>query len=155
MILQSVFPKNSIILDLESEDKDELFEELLQNIVNRHDEIDRDEAMNALKKREEKMTTGILPAIAVPHCSIDTVQGVVGAIGISKKGIEYGSLDGEPVHFIFMMICNASDDSLHLTALHDIAVVLKSSEFIDLLGASPSVEDVWEFLGKSDFFFEA
>ena len=119
MNLQHVFSRQSIILDLQSTDKDELFEEMLQAIITAQPDINREEALSALSERESKMTTGIIHSVAVPHCRIDTVRGVAGAIGLSKRGIDYDSLDGSPVHFVFMLVCNPVDDALHLAVFHD------------------------------------
>ena len=96
MNLQQVFPPESILLNLESSEKEELFEEMLQNICSRLPDVDRDEARASLLAREAKMSTGILPGVAVPHGSIDTVKGVAGAIGISRRGIDYDAIDKKP-----------------------------------------------------------
>ncbi len=153
MILQRVFSPKSIVLDLQSQDKDELFEEMLQAALTMQPDINRDEVVEALQVREAKMTTGILPQIAVPHCSIDTVRGIVGSLGISRRGIDYGSLDGKPVHYVFMMLCSASEDALHLEALKDLATALKNPLFIKELSEKKSAEDVYDLLGKADFFY--
>ena len=153
MILQRVFSPKSIILDLQSQDKDELFEEMLQAALESQPDINRDEAMEALLAREAKMTTGILPQVAVPHCSIDTVRGIVGSLGISGRGVDYDSLDGQPVHYVFMMLCNASEDALHLEALKNLAAVLKNPFFVKALSEAKSAEEVHSLLGKTDFFY--
>ena len=67
MILDQVFSPESVILNLESSDKEELFEELLESIVAVQPEIDRAQALSALRERESKMSTGIMHGIAVPH----------------------------------------------------------------------------------------
>ncbi|MCR5763661.1 MAG: PTS sugar transporter subunit IIA [Treponema sp.] len=149
MNLQQVFSKQSIIPDLESTEKEELFEEMLQVIVNVQSDINREEALSALSEREAKMTTGIIPSVAVPHCRIDTVRGVAGAIGISKRGIEYDSLDGKPVHFVFMLICNSLEDALHLEVLKDISLKLENPLFLQSLSECKTRDDVYDLLGKS------
>lgn len=154
MNLGKVFPPESIILNLESTEKDELFEELVQNIVSRHPEINREEALAALLSREQKMTTGILPGIAVPHCGIDTAKCDAGAIGISKRGIDYDSLDKKPVHFVFMLICNSSDDAGHLENLKKIAILLKNKAFVEKLSAATSVNELADMISNDDNYME-
>ena len=152
MNLQSVFSKDSIIPDLQSTDKEELFEEMLQAVINVQSDLNREEALSALKEREEKMTTGIIHAVAVPHCRIDTVRGVVGSVGIAKKGIDYDSLDGQPVHFVFMLICNSMEDALHLEVLKALSFALKNPLFIQNLSECKTSDDIYNLLGKTEFF---
>lgn len=149
MNLQQVFSKESIIPDLQSTDKEELFEEMLQAIINVQPDINREEALSALSERESKMTTGIIPSIAVPHCRIDTVRGVAGAIGISRKGIDYDSLDGKPVHFVFMLICNSIEDALHLEVLKNLSVKLENPLFMQSLSECKTADEVYDLLGKT------
>lgn len=154
MRLQHIFSKESIIPDLQSTDKDELFEEMLQAVVNAQPELNREEVLSALKERESKMTSGIIHSIAVPHCRVDTAHGIVGSIGIARNGIDYDSLDGAPVRFVFMLVCNSMEDSLHLEALKSLALVLKNPQFIQNLSECKSAAEVFDLLGKSEFFFE-
>ena len=149
MNLQQVFSRKSIIPDLESTEKEELFEEMLQAIVNVQPDINREEALSALAERESKMTTGIIHSVAVPHCRIDTVRGVAGSIGISRNGIDYDSLDGKPVHFVFMLICNSIEDALHLEVLKELSFKLENPSFLQNLSDCKTSDDVYNLLGKS------
>lgn len=69
MILSRIFSKECILLNLESEDKDELFEEMTQALVSANPGLDRNQVLSALHERESKMSTGIMHGIAVPHGS--------------------------------------------------------------------------------------
>ena len=146
MVLQQVFSPKSIILDLQSTEKDELFEEMLEAVVAVQPDIDRSEALHALRERESKMSTGIMHSVAVPHCCIDTAQGVVWAIGISRAGIDYASLDGAPVHYVFMLVGNAGDNAQHLKVLKSLASVLQQPHFIEDLLQKKSAVDVYALL---------
>ncbi len=154
MNLQRVFPPEGILLNLESTEKEELFEEMLQNICSRLPSVNRDEARTALLTREAKMSTGILPGVAVPHGSIDTVKGIAGAIGISKKGIDYNAIDKKPVHYVFMLLGNSSDDAGHLEALRKIAILLMNPDFVNKLSEAASVNDIWDMLGDGENYME-
>ena len=146
MVLQQVFSPKSVILQLQSTDKEELFEEMLEAVVAVQPDIDRSEALAALRDRESKMSTGIMHSVAVPHCCIDTVQGVVGAVGISRSGIDYGSLDGAPVHYVFMLVGNTGDNAQHLKVLKGLASVLQQPRFIEELPEKKSAADVYNLL---------
>jgi nitrogen PTS system EIIA component len=137
MLLQRVFAPGSIKIGLESEDKDELFEELVDMLAKEEGrEFPRSSVLAAVREREDKMSTGIKKGIALPHGKAEGVPGLIGALGVSKRGIEYSSLDGEPVYLVFMLISSPKDTELHLAALKRLAVLLDDPEFYtDLLRA--------------------
>ena len=146
MTFNKVFSPKSIILNLESEDKDELFEELVQAIYEANPSLDREEAISSVKEREAKMTTGIMHSVGGPHGNCKSVDGCVGAIGISRKGIEYNSLDGQPVHFVFILICGQGQDELHLEVLKELAAVLQNDQFLEELKNLKDPQEVFNLL---------
>jgi PTS system fructose-specific IIC component/PTS system nitrogen regulatory IIA component len=82
------------------------------------------------------MSTGIKKGIAVPHGKAEGLAGLVGALGISKRGIEYASLDSEPVYLVFMLVSDPKDSDIHLTTLKRLAILLDDPAFyVDLLRA--------------------
>jgi len=76
MILGQVFSPESVAIDLQSDSKDEVFEELVEKIVEVYPDLDRAKVLQALIEREQKMSTGIFPGIAVPHARTDMVDKV-------------------------------------------------------------------------------
>ncbi|MCK9169116.1 MAG: PTS sugar transporter subunit IIA [Treponema sp.] len=145
MLGKLITPAN-IKVDLESTEKDEVFEELLEVIIAAQPEIDRQEALESLNAREEKMSTGIIPGIAVPHAVCDSVHGIVTAIGVSRGGIEYASLDGSPVHFIIMMLFQQGETESHLQTMRDIAAVLQHPDFIKVIMEKKTAQEVYDAL---------
>ena len=100
MNLLEILDLSSIKISLESETKDELFEEML-HILTKTDKItDRDQVLEDLYKREKQLSTGIEKGIAIPHCKTSGVTELVAALGVSKQGIDYDSLDGNPIHLV-------------------------------------------------------
>ncbi|MBQ0039420.1 MAG: PTS sugar transporter subunit IIA [Treponema sp.] len=150
MIFQNLFSPATVILDLQSEDKDEAFEELAQVIYQANPSFDRDEALASIRERESKMSTGIMHSVAVPHGTSKSVKGCVGAVGISRKGIDYEALDGAPVNFIFMLVCGEGEDKLHLDVLRELAVVLQDKSFIEDLKNQKTPQEVYDFLCRSE-----
>ena len=146
MIFSDVFSPKSVIIDLQSEDKDELFEEMVQAVRTANPDLDCDGSFASICEREAKMTTGIMHSVAVPHATSSSVKGCVGAVGISKRGIDYDSLDGSPVHFVFMLICGEGEGELHLEVLKQLAGVLQNNEFIEELGRKTSPQEVYDYL---------
>ena len=150
MVFKRIFSPKCVIMDIESEEKDELFEELAQAIYSANPDFDREEALASIRERESKMTTGIMHSVAVPHGTSKSVKGCVGAIGISRKGIDYESLDGSPVHFVFLIVCGEGEDELHLEVLKDLAVVLQDTDFIPRLQQLETPQEVCEFLCRAE-----
>lgn len=150
MVFGQVFSPKSIIVNLESEDKDELFEEMVAAITSVHPEIDRQEALNALREREAKMSTGIMHGIAVPHGTTEGISGCYGAIGISRKGIDYDSLDGAPVNLVFMFVCGTADNELHLDVLRGLATILQKSDFVSELMQKNTPQEVYDLLRNAE-----
>jgi PTS system fructose-specific IIC component/PTS system nitrogen regulatory IIA component len=141
MLLQRVFAPGRIKIGLESEDKDELFDELVDLLSKEGGrEFPRAAVLAAVREREDKMSTGIKKGIALPHGKAEGLSGLSGALGISRKGIEYSSLDGEPVYLVFMLISAPKDSELHLAALKRLAILLDEPEFYTELLLSDSPE---------------
>lgn len=139
MLLSQVFSPSRIKIGLESEDKDELFEELIDILAREGGrEYPRDLVLGAVRERENKMSTGIARGIAVPHGQAECLSGLSGVLGVSKKGIEYESLDGQPVYLVFLLVSSTKDSELHLAALKRVAIILDDPEFFTELVKSDS-----------------
>lgn len=133
MFLRDVFPPEFIKVDLEAEDKDEAFEELVDYFCQAGGTNIRQELLRALRAREEKMSTGIQKGIAIPHGNTNTVNKVCGVLGISRKGVDYDALDGNPVYLLFMIVAPQEDSEAHLKILKRMAELLENPQFyIDL-----------------------
>lgn len=150
MVFSKIFSPKSIIVNLESEDKDELFEEMVQVIHSEHPEVGRDDALSVLHAREAQMSTGIMHGVAVPHGICSSVKGCVGAIGISRKGIDYDALDGSPVNLVFMLLCSPNDNNILLEILKELAVVLQDPLFITKLFEKISPQEVFDALCEAE-----
>ncbi|MDR1586329.1 MAG: PTS sugar transporter subunit IIA [Treponema sp.] len=133
MFLHDVFPPEFIKVDLEAEDKDEAFEELVDHFCQADKSNAREEILTAIRERESKMSTGIHKGIAIPHGKTNAVDTVRGVVGISRKGVDYDALDGEPVYLLFMIVAPQKDSERHLRILKRLAELLENPQFhIDL-----------------------
>lgn len=150
MVLDKIFPKDTVVVNLESTEKDELFEELVESIHTYCPTLDRDEALTSLKAREEKMSTGIMHNVAVPHALITSLDKMVGAIGISKSGIDYDSLDKAPVHVVFMILGAEGDTEHHIQVLKQLALVLQMPGIVDKIVKCETASDVYSLVCKSE-----
>jgi mannitol/fructose-specific phosphotransferase system IIA component (Ntr-type) len=126
MSLKDIFDTGQIKLKLESETKEESFEELIETIASSHPELDRREMLAAVMNREREMNTGIIPGVAVPHGYCRAFSGIVGAIGISPAGIAYDTDDRQPVHCIFMLLLGGDSREHHLRVLGELAALFQT-----------------------------
>ncbi|WP_407428831.1 PTS sugar transporter subunit IIA [Treponema sp.] len=150
MTLGEVFPKETIIANLSSTEKDELFEELVEVIHSKYPVFNKSEALATLNERESKMTTGIMHSVAIPHALISSIKGSVGAIGITKDGIDYDSLDKAPVHAVFMIIGNENETEHHIQILKQLATVLQIPDFVQNLLSLKSSAEIYNFICTSE-----
>lgn len=146
MILSNIFNPKNIKVNLESTDKNGLFEEMVDLYISNNPSADKNLILEALHSREEKLSTGIKKGIALPHARIHGLKEPKGIIGISKAGIEYGSIDGNPVHIVFMLLSTPEDYSLHLKILNRMNILLLNSEFIEDIREQKDGESVYNLI---------
>ena len=154
MLLQDIFSVARIKAGLEAEDKDELFEELVDVLVRGYGIANRDGVLAAVREREAKMSTGIKTGIALPHGKAEGVPGICGVIGVSRDGIDYEALDGKPVHLVILLVCSPRDTELHLKTLNKIAALLKCAGFYEDMRAADSAEKACAVLKRYEEILE-
>jgi len=146
--LQQLFVPGRIKCHLEAEDKAEAFEELVDLLVTQYDLRCRDDILDAINRREAKMSTGIKRGVAIPHAKTNFTRGVIGVLGISDRGIDYESLDGEPVRLLFLLVSSEEDAGTHLSVLKKIALLVENADFIREAGAAADPEAVHKVLAN-------
>lgn len=146
MLISELYTPNSVKLNLESETKEELFEELVNFIIEKEHFDNRDEILEKLWIRENKMTTGITPNIAIPHTQLRNIPKSTGILGISREGIDYDSLDGNPVHLIMLLIGDENNPNEHLRTLKNISVLLSNPDFYTKMMNCKTEEEVTEVI---------
>jgi mannitol/fructose-specific phosphotransferase system IIA component (Ntr-type) len=107
---------------------------------------DIDSLTKALKEREEIMSTGIGFGIAIPHAKIGTIQEMSFAIGISREGIDFDSMDGEPVHLVILVAAGEKQHKEYLRLLSNIMSIIKKDHVKDSIINAATSEDVLEIL---------
>ena len=129
MFLYELFPPELIKIGLDADDKDEVFEEMVDQFCQVARVNFREEILEAIYNRESKMSTGIHKGIAVPHGKTNAIENIHGILGISRKGIDYDALDGEPVYMLFMLLAPLKDSEMHLRLLKRLAGILDNPNF--------------------------
>ena len=89
----------------------------------------RNKVIETLMAREALGSTAIGQGIAIPHGKSDATDTLVAALGISKRGVNFDSLDGEPAHIFFLLIAPVDSSGPHLKALARVSRLLKDKFF--------------------------
>ena len=139
MDLGDILSKEQIITDLQAADRWQAIDELIKNLVStgkikaeHHDAI-----AAVVKKRESSMSTGIGFGIGIPHASTDLITDVVGALGRSRKGVNFDALDNQPVNLVMLFLVPQGQFQKHLHTLANIAKLLHKAEFRTALEQAP------------------
>ncbi len=130
------------IRTLEAKDKFQAIEELARVFEESALCSDIDLLINALKEREEIMSTGIGFGIAIPHAKINSVNEMAFAIGISKRGIDFDSMDGQPVNLIILVIAGEKQHKDYLRLLSNIMAILKKDPVKERIIQSQFPEEI-------------
>lgn len=101
-------------------------------------------------RREEEGTTGVGEGIAIPHGKGDFVEKPGLAAMVVKDGVAYDSLDGEPVHLIFLIAAPNTKDNVHLDVLSKLSVLLMDEEFSKKLQKAESAEEFMKIVDEAD-----
>lgn len=142
MDLGDILTKDQIIPDLQASDRWQAIDELIGNLVATGKiKAEHREAITAVvRKRETSMSTGIGFGIGIPHASTDLIYEVVGALGRSKKGVDFNALDNQPVHLVMLFLVPQGQFQKHLHTLANIAKMLHKSDFRQALEQAPDAE---------------
>src|SRR2546422_10244169 len=142
MDLGDILGREQIITDLRAANRWEAIDELIKLLV-ASGKI-RPEHLEAIatvvKKRESSMSTGIGFGIGIPHASTDLIYEVVGALGRSKKGVNFDALDNQPVNLVMLFLVPQGQFQKHLHTLANIAKLLHKAEFRQALQQAPDAD---------------
>lgn len=132
----------SHVLFFEEGDKDDVLNRLIDCLISSPNILNGEVFRKEIFKREEIISTGIGLGIAIPHVKIKEVKDITICIGVSKKGIDWGALDNQPVHIVFLIAGAADQHELYLRLLSKIVLVLKNQTRREKLIESKNVDDV-------------
>ena len=150
MRITDLLDKQSISLNGAPKDKKEALDQVVALMAKSGKINDVEAYRQRVYAREEESTTGIGEGIAIPHGKCDAVTKPGLAAMVVKDGVDFDSLDGEPVHLIFLIAAPNTEDNIHLDVLSKLSVLLMDEQFTaDLLNAK-SVDEFLEIVDKAD-----
>lgn len=143
-------PESAIQLELKSQNKRDVLKEMVGCLSDAHNIKKSDKILDALLEREELGSTGIGQGIAIPHGKSESITNVIAALGISKKGIDFDALDGEPVYLFFMLVAPANAMGVHLKILAKISRLLKDKFFRQALRESKIPSEILKLIKEEN-----
>lgn len=145
MELKELFNESNVSLDLKSDNKDDILQELISLL--KLDEKSREMLFKMLKKRENLGSTGIGKGFAIPHCRSLVVDKLKVAFGRHTQGIDFKSIDNQPAHYFFLIVAPPIEISnFYLPVLGKVAQFCKSQDIGNKLNGLEKVEDYLSLL---------
>jgi PTS system nitrogen regulatory IIA component len=144
--------KKAITADLKSVKKEDSIKELVDLLITAGEieKKSRAKLIELLMAREELGSTAIGQGVAIPHAKVDCVKNLVAAFGISHKGVDFDSLDGEPAYIFFLLVAPVDSAGPHLKALARISRLLKDKFFRESLRQAKDVETIIKIIIQED-----
>ena len=149
-ILEYLVPER-IKVNLEGKTKEEIIKEMAQLFVKSEvlNSEDLEEFVKEINEREKLTPTGMQDGIAIPHARTPLVKELSLALGISREGVDFESMDGEPSKLIFMIAAPEETKKEHLDLLAEISKLSYEEELVEELKNALTIEKITNKLKKS------
>ncbi len=142
----------AILVELKAVGKEAAIREMVGGLclANKLATGDVESVVKAILGREELGSTGIGQGVAVPHTRHPTLSRLIGTVAISRSGVDFAALDGEPVDVFFLLVSPQNQPGDHLRALENISRHLKDDRFVSRLRQARTRDTVLEVLADAD-----
>ena len=150
MRITDLLDKRSISLDGRPSSKSEALDQVVALMVKSEKISDEEAYRKQVYLREEESTTGIGEGIAIPHGKCDAVLKPGLAAMVVKDGVEFDSLDGEPVNLIFLIAAPNTEDNVHLDVLSKLSMLLMDEDFVENLKNAETVDEFLKIIDAAD-----
>lgn len=146
-MLDKMLTKDCINLHLKGKTKSEIIDEMVDILYSAGKLNDKEEYKKEILKREAQSSTGLEEGIAIPHAKTSAVKIPSIAFGLSKEGVDYESLDGEPSKLFFMIAAPANASDSHIEVLSKLTTMLLDDDVREKLLNVKTPNEVLEILG--------
>ena len=150
MRITDLLDARSILLDASPKSKSEALDQIVDLMVKSEKINDKEAYRKQVYAREEESTTGIGEGIAIPHGKCDAVTKPGLAAMVVKDGVDFDSLDGEPVTLMFLIAAPNTEDNIHLDVLSKLSVLLMNEDFTESLRNAKTVEEFMNIINDAD-----
>ena len=152
MKLSDIICFDAIVPQLASTDRNAAMEELVTSL-HEHKKLGKmapSALTRAVIKRENEASTGIGKGVAVPHVKHPDITSLIAVVGCSASGIDFSSLDKQPVYTIFLLLSPMSNPDKHLQAMETIFRNLQKDDFRRFLRQAQNAQDIIEAIKDAD-----
>lgn len=150
MKIQDLLQKNAILADLTGTTKNEILTDMALFLASRYDLPDGEDISRRIIERETDMSTGIGFGIAIPHARIQGIDRLFLIAGRSKPGIEFNSIDEQPVHLLFMMVSPQNTSAEHTQILSKLSRIMAYEDVRTKLLQVKTAEQFLDVIIKSE-----
>jgi fructose PTS system EIIBC or EIIC component len=148
--IRDLLSKNSILIDLQGTDKNELLTQMAHYMASIYNLPEADLITRKILERETDMSTGIGFGIAIPHGRIDKIDRMHMIAAQSLSGISFNSIDEQLVNLIFMIISPANNSSEHTQVLSSLSRIMSYEDIRKKLMAATTPEAFLDLLIKGE-----
>ncbi|MGE0086963.1 MAG: PTS sugar transporter subunit IIA [Desulfococcaceae bacterium] len=149
MKIADVLQKEAVLTDLKSRDKKGVIEEMVIPAA-RIAGMKTRELVRVLMDRERLGSTGIGGGIGIPHGKLKGIDSLILGFGLSRKGVDFESIDGRPTHIFFMLITPENSIDIHLRMLAQISRILKNEVFRKRLMNASDADEILAIIREED-----
>ena len=144
--------KEAISPDLAATTKEGVVREMVENLraAGYFKGSEPEDILKAILKRELLGSTGIGRGVAIPHTKHNSVDRLIGTVAVSRAGVAFESLDGEPVHVFVLLISPQDRPGDHLRALENVSRCLRDDGFVRSLRQATTREAIWAMLDDQE-----
>jgi len=144
--------KKAVTANLKGTKKEEIIKELVDLLIKAGEveKKNRGKLIEILLARESLGSTAIGQGVGIPHGKADCVNRMIAAFGLSKSGVDFDSLDGEPAYIFFLLVAPQDSAGPHLKALAKISRVLKDKYFRESLKQAQDEKIIVKIIGRED-----
>jgi len=142
MKISDILSSEVIEVNLDVADKDDSIRKIIEVSARSGKILDINKVTDTIFERERLVSTGVGKGFAIPHGKTDAIENIVASFIITKNPIDFDSIDGEPVRFIFLLIGKETLLNTHIKLLSRISRLMNKEEFRDKLLDAKTKEEV-------------
>ena len=149
MKILDVLHKEAILVDLKAVDKKGVIEELVKPIASISG-VNHDYLVRVLMERERLGSTGIGEGIGIPHGKLKDLDSLLLGFGLSRKGVNFESMDNRPTHIFFLLVTPENSTGLHLKLLARISRIVKNEPFKQKLLNAVDRDEIYTIIKEEE-----
>lgn len=144
--------REAIVPDLTATTKEAVIRGMVESLhaAGQFRGADVEDIIRAILKRELLGSTGIGRGVAIPHTKHNSVDRLIGTVALSRPGVAFDSLDGEPVYVFVLLISPQDRPGDHLRALENVSRCLRDDNFVRALRQGTTREEISALLDRTD-----